>query len=910
MECLIEFDDLLDDKLKKKEDFKEDEDVISKIQESNGFPLSGEQLEVVREYGRPLSVVACAGAGKTSVMVSKMIYMEQVHKVKASSILGISFNKEAVENLKIRYKELRRGMGLSTIVMPSFHTFHSIFYSLLRGESKYRKYTFTSEGEYTYKLLKKVKQTSSDDGNKKVLEDYFNIRGKLINEGYNEVYRSVINGDISRTGISYLKDIDLQNFVLVMSTYESIKEERQELDFEDMQLLLYEEVVERKNQSIIDRFRLVYQHVFIDEYQDINSVQIDLLDALMGKELINNLVTVGDSDQCQPPETLVDTPYGKKRIDTLKNGDTVLAWSKTGNYVNSTGYPIHVAKRPYEGNMHTIKVGEKKTKTTPNHKFIVRWDEKEKQTWATVLMYRQGFGYRLGSCLINKEGGLGITQLAYQDKAEKLWVLSLHETEKEAVIRETELAFRHSIPYEEFESGSSLFKDVKEDKGIECLEEHLLDVKLPFLPCPTENNIGGSLQERFEIYAINILPEIMEVPKKGSYLEPNQWEKVSQVGVEGYRGDVYSLDVDTHHSYIADGIVTLNSIYQFRGSNPDYIVNFILNYENAHRLFLGSNYRCKSNILDQIIPSITKNKVRVDYDMKAHNTGGEVIKIVGSDLQFLEELDKDLKKKDEDTVILVRLNMQQKVLSDILIENDIDVCIKNERSTVRNDIVYRDMMDIIKAIKYRDSEIMKTSSRKVFPYIKRDVWDKIIDYDKDWIDEVVETTDYKIDLTLRKNIKDLYNFTKAKNMIITAYKILKPYYEKISKKGYVSMKDVELIVKHMYNTSYELSLSDYLKRERIKESRLVDNFNNGVGLKIQTMHSVKGLEFDNVYLYGLDNTIIPNEKRMQSMSYDEKDRYVEEERRLFYVAWTRAKNRLIYHYTSEKDKSMFIEEVE
>src|SRR5699024_2943530 len=274
---LIEFDDLLDEKLKKVEDNLDDEEMIKRIESSNGFPLSEEQLQVVREYGRPLSVVACAGAGKTSVMVSKMIYMEQIHKVKASSILGISFNKEAVENLKKRYKELRKGMGLSTIVLPSFNTFHSIFYSLLRSESKYRKYTFTSEGEYTYKLLKKVKQTSSDEGNKKVLEDYFNIRGKLINEGYNEVYRSVINGDVTRTGISYLKDIDLQNFILVMSTYESIKEERQELDFEDMQLLLYEEVVKNENKNIIDRFRLVYQHVFIDEYQDINSIQIELL---------------------------------------------------------------------------------------------------------------------------------------------------------------------------------------------------------------------------------------------------------------------------------------------------------------------------------------------------------------------------------------------------------------------------------------------------------------------------------------------------------------------------------------------------------------------------------------------------------------------------------------------------------
>lgn len=882
---LIEFDDLLDEKLKKVEDNLDDEEMIKRIESSNGFPLSEEQLQVVREYGRPLSVVACAGAGKTSVMVSKMIYMEQIHKVKASSILGISFNKEAVENLKKRYKELRKGMGLSTIVLPSFNTFHSIFYSLLRSEGKYRKYSFTSEGEYTYKLLKKVKQTSSDEGNKKVLEDYFNIRGKLINEGYNEVYRSVINGDVTRTGISYLKDIDLQNFILVMSTYESIKEERQELDFEDMQLLLYEEVVKNENKNIIDRFRLVYQHVFIDEYQDINSIQIELLDKLMGKELINNLVTVGDSDQCQPPETLVSTPEGTKRIDELSDGDEVLSWEVDKGYVTNKGYPIKVSSRPYTGKLYTIKVGERQTKTTPNHKFLVRWKEEAKDKWVTYIMKRDEKGYRVGVTTL-----LGLVNLYQLMKNGKVWVLGVYDSENAA------------------EEGLVGTEDLS---GVQILEKHHRSADYPLLPLILEDTEDYQVpKDYFKIYASNILPDLMEVPKEGKEDLVFKGELVTGVEVEDYEGLVYSLDVQKNHNYVADGIVTLNSIYQFRGSNPDYIVNFILNYENAHRLFLGSNYRCKSNILDQIIPSITKNKVRVEYDMKAHNTGGEVIKVVGDDNQFLSELEKDLKKEDEETVILVRLNMQQKVLSDVLIENDIDVNIKNERSTVRNDIVYKDIMSIIKAVKYRDAEIMKNNSRKILPYLKRDIWDNIIDYDKDWIEEIVENPQYKIDNTLRKNINDLYNYTKTKNMVIVAYKMLKPYYDKISQKGYVSMKDVELIVKHMYKTSYELSLSDYLTRERIKESRLLNNFENGIGLKIQTMHSVKGLEFDNVYLYGLDNTIIPNEKRMKNMGEQEQERYVEEERRLFYVAWTRAKNRLIYHYTSESDRSMFIREIE
>lgn len=900
---MLDFDDILDDKFTLKEEDLGDDEVVKKLERSNGFPFSEEQLNVVRDFGRPLSVVACAGAGKTSVMVSKMIYMEQVYKVKASTILGISFNKEAVTSLKQRYKELRKGMGLSTIVMPSFNTFHSLFYSLLRSVSKYRGYGFATEGEYMYKLIKKVKQTNSDEGNKKVLEDYFNIRGKLINEGYNEVYRSIINGSVKSTGISYLNDIDMQNFVLVMSTYEAIKEERRELDFEDMQLLLYEEVVINDNEDITARFRSVYDYVFIDEYQDINSIQIQLMDALIGKDKFNNLVTVGDSDQCQPPNTLVSTSKGQVRIDTLEDGDKVLAWDRVNNKLVDNS-KVKVAKRDYEGMLYTLRINGKETRATPNHKFLVKWANTT-SNYVVYLMYREDKGYILNyTQLFSDEGVNHLALITKEEGAEKVWVLSEHEN--------LNIAYRHAL-ISRYNLGitSRRFKEVDKNGKKYKLEGSRKYVNvyedLPFLTKDNVDDFIYKTNNSFEVYTSNIMGKSMTlpIPNNNGYTD----ELIGKVSFEYYKGLVYSLDVEKHHSYVSDGIVTLNSIYQFRGSNPDYIVNFILNYENAQRMFLGSNYRCKSNILEDIIPSITRNKVRVDYDMKAFNEGGEVIQVVGDDDKFIAELEKDLAKTDEETVILVRLLMQQKILADLLIENDIDVKIKSEKSTVRNDIIYKDIMNIIRAIKYRDAELMKYNSHKIFPFIKRTVWDDIINYDKDWVQELVENPEYKIDETLRKNIYKLEEYTKAKNMIVVAYKLLRNNYKKMAEKSYVSMKDVELVVKHMIKTSYDLSLEDFLKRERLKESRLIHNFENDIGINIKTMHSVKGLEYDNVYLYGLDNTIIPNERRMKHMGTTEKEGYVEEERRLFYVAWTRAKSRLVYHYTDEESKSMFINEI-
>lgn len=646
----MNFDDILSGEVTETSvETEKDLEVIKQLENSIGFPFSEEQLKVLRKSGVPLSIISCAGAGKTTVLVSKILYLDLMHGVNPNRVLGITFNKEASESLKERYKKIRKGVGKSAVITPSFNTFHSLFYKMLRSIPKYGRYQVVNMSSYTYPLLKKVKYSSGESDNTKVLDDYMNLRGKLINEGHNELYWGLINGEIKTVSIDYMLEIDIENFVLVMSTYESLKEERRELDFEDMISILYQVMYDEEDATEGDRlsktFREVYDYVFIDEYQDINYIQMKIIDKLLDDDMTNNLTVIGDADQC---------------------------------------------------------------------------------------------------------------------------------------------------------------------------------------------------------------------------------------------------------------------IYEFRGSNPSYIVDFIMNYKNAERLYLGLNYRCKGDVLYPIISSITKNSKRVEYDMGAFLEGGEVQEVVGDDA-FVNKVSEEADENND--IILVRLKMQQKVLSDKLIENDVAVCINNSNSTIRNDIVYRDVMDVIHAIKFDDVEKILKVSYKLFPWIKRDVWKKIDEYGVGWMSEILDSGKYTIASDIRKDISKVRGYTKAKNMVAFAYKLLSTYYKKISKKGYVSMKDVEIIVRHMLATTYDLSLEDYLIRERRKEAILQDNFKNGTGLRIGTMHSVKGLEYNKVFLYGLNNDVIPNENRMTSMNPDEVKQYIEGERRLFYVAWTRAKDTLIYNYESMAKKSMFIDEL-
>lgn len=798
----MNFDDILSGKVNNTENSNvseeyEDLDILNKLEESIGFPFSDEQLKVLRKEGSPLSIISCAGAGKTTVLVSKILYLELKYNINPNRVLGITFNKEASESLKERYKKIRKGLGKSGVMSPSFNTFHSLFYKMLRSIKKYNRYTVVNMSNYTYQLLRKVKYSSSDDDNTKVLDDYMSLRGKLINEGHNELYLGLVNGEISDVGLDYLTEIDIENFALVMSTYESLKEERRELDFEDMISILYrvlydsEESKERDN--IIQVFREVYDYIFIDEYQDINYVQMKIIDKLLDERLTNNLTVIGDADQCQPPETLVKTPEGEKRIDELVDGDKVISWDKDKESVTLTGNTIQVAERDYNGLMYSITADGKTTQTTGNHKFIVRYND-------------------------------------------------TYEGEE--------------------------------------------DVKY------------------FEEFAMNLRAGVHEIPKNSN--ETDVWVGIEDITVKEYEGKVYSLNVEDQHNYIADGLVTSNCIYEFRGSNPGYIVDFIMNYKNADRLYLGLNYRCKEDVLTPIISSITKNSKRVEYEMGAFSEGGDVVEVVGDDA-FVDKVAKEA--DPEEDIILVRLNMQQKVMSDKLIENDVAVCINNKNSTIRRDVVYRDIVDVIKSIKYDDMEKALKISYKIFPWIKRNVWKELDEYGTGWIEDIVDSGKYSIESSIRKDVNKLRKFTKAKNLVMYAYKLLKPYYQKISLKGYVNMKEVELIVKHMLTTTYDLSLEDYLQRERRKESILQDNYEQGKGLRIGTMHSVKGLEYEKVFLYGINNDVIPNMNRVSSMNPQEAEAYIEGERRLFYVAWTRAKDKVIYNYESLEKKSMFLDEL-
>lgn len=263
---------------------------LGKIEQVMGKTFSEEQRKIITHYGKPLNVIACAGAGKTTVSIAHMLMLELVHGIKPYNILSVTFSKKASVEISDRYLASRN--RISTIRQkPTFKTFHALFLMMLKELPKYKKYSVVNANEFKYELFKHVKSDGLRDKSD-IFDSYMNIRGALINKGLST------DGIKGVEELSTFKDsgIDYLNYVLVIKEYNRLKEEKQAFDFDDMQVLFLEEL---KNGSpeIVKRFHDAYSHIILDEYQDISPIQNDIINLLLSPKQVKGLMAIGDDDQ-------------------------------------------------------------------------------------------------------------------------------------------------------------------------------------------------------------------------------------------------------------------------------------------------------------------------------------------------------------------------------------------------------------------------------------------------------------------------------------------------------------------------------------------------------------------------------------------------------------------------------------
>lgn len=334
-----------------------------------------------------------------------------------------------------------------------------------------------------------------------------------------------------------------------------------------------------------------------------SSTRRDFEDAMTAAGLIEkqyliwakNGISLGRSDYqwshepCQPAGTMVRTPDGEVPIEQLKDGDEVVSFGNNTVKGFKNGYKVKVTNREYEGKLYTIGAAGKATRTTDGHRFTVRFTEGDK--WCTYLM-RKGNWWRLGITRIMTSRGFGIKDRLRAEKGDEAWLLKAYEDKTAAMVGEQLMMIKYGIPTTHWniqrgtpashrteEQIAAIYDNLDllklQENAEQCLREHGRRIEYPLV----ERGKGKTAMSRHNtslIRACNIMPEIMEVPVPYEKYETKtgrtfSWEVIDKAEMEEFKGTVYSMDVEKHHHYVADGIVTHNCFYASKaGQEPNF----------------------------------------------------------------------------------------------------------------------------------------------------------------------------------------------------------------------------------------------------------------------------------------------------------------------------------------------------
>lgn len=202
-----------------------------------------------------------------------------------------------------------------------------------------------------------------------------------------------------------------------------------------------------------------YDWVLVDEVQDLNPLQLRQVKKIVHKR--GRALLFGDKNQCIPAGELVSTPDGQVPIERIKHGDVVLA-VRAGKTVRAKVAEKSCVRKQEAFEFDLGCYG--KVRATAEHIMFAAIDDPKGSF--VYLMYRKGFGYRIGvSRTVGHKGTMFVIR-TQQEQADRIWVLSWHVTYNEAAEEEAHYAYRYGIPREPFVSRSSMWASVDGTKRL------------------------------------------------------------------------------------------------------------------------------------------------------------------------------------------------------------------------------------------------------------------------------------------------------------------------------------------------------------------------------------------------------------------------------------------------------------
>ena len=424
---------------------------------------------------------------------------------------------------------------------------------------------------------------------------------------------------------------------------------------------------------------------------------------------------------------------------------------------------------------------------------------------------------------------------------------------------------------------------------------------------------NSPLAQRFNLMpASHLHPSmIVAVEVNGQIIE----DEIMDICPEPYRGTVYDLEVENLHNYVANGMVVHNSIYAWRGADWRNVQRFEQDFPDAQTILLEQNYRSRQNILNAAMGVINRAQNRKRKQLFTDRGEGEKVFFYEAPDDYTEasfvvdaiaQLVASRQFEPGDCAVMYRTNAMSRLLEEAFLQARLPYRLVGAQRFYGR----REVKDIIAFLRLVHNPADEASLDRVISVPPRGIGDKTL-------------------ITLH-NVARQNNTQPGFVLLDLARGAESPYWASFAGRAAISLADFGGMLANWRTAALTLTTSELFDRvitdlnykeyiddeseegvdrwENVEElrrlaleysTRSLDEFLENVALvsdqdtiaegnipTLLTLHAAKGLEFGAVFIIGLDDGILPH-----SRSFDEPEG-MEEERRLFYVGITRAKDKL------------------
>ncbi|GJQ38733.1 MAG: hypothetical protein JETCAE02_11450 [Anaerolineaceae bacterium] len=546
-----------------------------------------------------------------------------------------------------------------------------------------------------------------------------------------------------------------------------------------------------------------------------------------------------------------------KNIDTVANAEALLT-----DLDMDSQYPHYIPQGTYRNIVNIRYFGDgRKTKESP-------WHAHRVDLWSSKLeladkLESRGYNPRIRS---RNNWRVGINRLHYDDIQEEAAKLSKVVGDAEIVV------------------GAFLT-----DKG------------------------NSPLSQRFNLMpASHLHPSmIVAVEVNGQIVE----DKIVEIKRVLYRGAVYDFEVENLHNYIVGGIVVHNSIYRWRGADWRNVQRFEADFPDAQVILLEQNYRSRQNILDAAMSVIDRAQHRRKKKLHTERGAGEKIFFYEAPDDYAEasfvvdtiaQLVASKQLEPGDCAVMYRTNAMSRLLEEAFLAARLPYRLVGAQRFYGR----REVKDIVSFLRLVHNPADEASLDRVINVPKRGIGDKalstlhmaarqanlsagtvLLDLARGSASPFWDQFTGRAALPLADFGATLANW-KAAAPMLTVPELFDRIVNDLNYKDYIDDQSEEGADRWENVQELKRLALDYATRtleEFLENIALVsdqDTIADGNVPTLLTLHAAKGLEFGAVFIVGLDDGILPH-----SRSFDEPEA-MEEERRLFYVGITRAKDRL------------------